>query len=440
MRLLEDKCKGCTNCIKRCPTEAIRVREGKAVISVERCIDCGECVRTCENHAKAVITSSLDDLMRFDYRIAVPAPTLYGQIRRAQNPDEVVWALLQLGFDSVCDVSYGADIATECIRRYVSSHPEPRPLISAACPAVVRLIQVRFPGLIPHIARVESPMYAAARVSRLEAARSLGIDDARIGVFFITPCAAKVTSAIAPVGSVQSYVDGAISIADIYGQIVSRLGANGVARPMHRGSSLGFGWARNGGELRAIGIRNSLAVDGIHNVLGVLEEADGGRLSGVDYIEALACPAGCVGGPVTVENPFVARVRMREISESLEGNTAEAIASAIGTVDELGEEFFSISGEIPPLSGLELDACLETAIMKMSELERMVEGLPGLDCGACGSPTCRSHAEDIACGRASEIDCVFKLRERMQEVAEELLRLAKKDVPSMGKREGKSLP
>ena len=26
------KCKGCTNCIKYCPTEAIRVRNGKAVI------------------------------------------------------------------------------------------------------------------------------------------------------------------------------------------------------------------------------------------------------------------------------------------------------------------------------------------------------------------------------------------------------------------------
>ena len=31
-----DRCMGCTNCIKRCPTEAIRVREGKALIISER--------------------------------------------------------------------------------------------------------------------------------------------------------------------------------------------------------------------------------------------------------------------------------------------------------------------------------------------------------------------------------------------------------------------
>ena len=58
----KDKCLGCTNCIKRCPTEAIRVREGKAQIISERCIDCGECQRCdldpdkiCDNCMKCVM-------------------------------------------------------------------------------------------------------------------------------------------------------------------------------------------------------------------------------------------------------------------------------------------------------------------------------------------------------------------------------------------------
>ncbi|MFA7635521.1 MAG: [Fe-Fe] hydrogenase large subunit C-terminal domain-containing protein, partial [Bacillota bacterium] len=353
--LLEEKCKGCTNCIKRCPTEAIRVREGKAVINAARCIDCGECVRTCENHAKIIIANSLEDLRQYDYTIALPAPALYSQLERASGPDEIVWALQEIGFDEVCDVSFGADIVTECTRRHLKSFPELRPVISGACPAVVRLIQVRFPNLLPHVARVESPMYAAARVARAEASGRLGIPDERIGVFFITPCAAKVTAVLAPLGSQKSYVNGAISISDIYGDLITRMGRGGADRPMHRGSSFGFGWANSSGELKALGLNNVLAVDGIHNVLDLLEEVDDGRLAGVDYIEALACPAGCVGGPATVENPFVARARMIKISEAVEADSAQARAEAKQIVDEYGEDFFAIEGELAAVAGLAID-------------------------------------------------------------------------------------
>ena len=73
-----DKCKGCTNCIKRCPTEAIRVRNGKAVISTERCIDCSMCIRVCPYHAKRAKSDAIDIINNYKYKIALPAPTLYG--------------------------------------------------------------------------------------------------------------------------------------------------------------------------------------------------------------------------------------------------------------------------------------------------------------------------------------------------------------------------
>ena len=44
VRLDESLCKGCINCIKRCPTEAIRVRGGKASINNKFCIDCGRLI------------------------------------------------------------------------------------------------------------------------------------------------------------------------------------------------------------------------------------------------------------------------------------------------------------------------------------------------------------------------------------------------------------
>ena len=78
--LLDEKlCKGCTNCIKKCPMEAIRVQRGKARILNDKCIDCGECIRTCPYKAKVAHTDSWELLAEYKYTIALPAPSLYMQ-------------------------------------------------------------------------------------------------------------------------------------------------------------------------------------------------------------------------------------------------------------------------------------------------------------------------------------------------------------------------
>ena len=59
----KELCMGCINCIKRCPTEAIRVRDGKAHILKERCIDCGECIRICP-HQMCIRDSTSTTQMR----------------------------------------------------------------------------------------------------------------------------------------------------------------------------------------------------------------------------------------------------------------------------------------------------------------------------------------------------------------------------------------
>ena len=51
VKVFEAACKGCVNCLKSCPTEAIRVVNGSIRILPELCIDCGECLRTCGKKA-----------------------------------------------------------------------------------------------------------------------------------------------------------------------------------------------------------------------------------------------------------------------------------------------------------------------------------------------------------------------------------------------------
>ena len=40
-------CTGCETCIDACPSEAIKMEEGKAVIEADNCVDCGVCVDEC---------------------------------------------------------------------------------------------------------------------------------------------------------------------------------------------------------------------------------------------------------------------------------------------------------------------------------------------------------------------------------------------------------
>ena len=46
------------------------------------------------------------------------------------------------------------------------------------------------------------------------------------------------------------------------------------------------------------------------------------------------------------------------------------------------------------------------------------------DCGSCGSPTCRTFAEDIVRGYAGEMDCIHILRDKLKVMAQQMVELA----------------
>jgi hypothetical protein len=144
----------------------------------------------------------------------------------------------------------------------------------------------------------------------------------------------------------------------------------------------------------------------------------------VDYIEALACPAGCVGGPLTVENPFIAKSRLGDKALSLDPAPA-------GPTMPPGAMLWDAPIQARP-SRL-LDADMLKAMIMLEEIEHRTELLPGLDCGSCGAPTCQALAEDVVRGSALETDCVFKLRETVRDLAGRLLALEAMNPPGLDK-------
>jgi len=422
------KCKGCTNCIKGCPTEAIRVRNGRAYILENKCIDCGECIRVCPNNAKYASTDSISRLKDFKFTVALPAPSLFGQFKEGTTIKNIVSALSKLGFDEVYQVPLAAEEVSVAIREYINRNGEIRPLISSSCPAVVRLIQVRFPELIRNIIPIKAPMEIAAKRAKEILSKKLGYSLEEIGVFFISPCPAKATSVKRPIGAKGSYVDGVFSISGIFSEIVKNLDGEAFQSIFEDASGLGIGWGRSGGENIAIGGDNYLAVDGIQNCIEVLEEVEMNKLSDVDYIECQACIGGCIGGALTVENQYIARVKLRRLSEKI-GFQSNLNTDSI--IKQFNEGYYHLEEKILPKSAFKLDDDLVEAIRKMDLLEKTVKDLPGLDCGSCGSPNCRALAEDIVKGQANETDCIFKLRDKVKQLAAEMFDLAKKMPPTM---------
>lgn len=404
-----DKCKGCTTCIKHCPTEAIRVRFGKAYIIEDRCIDCGQCIRVCPHRAKSAVCDSFDALADFKYTIALPAPSLYGQFNNLTDIGLVLTGLLKIGFDQVYEVAAAAEYLSDFTRNeLLKSHSLPRPAISSACPTCVRLIKHRFPELADHVLPHAAPVELAAILARNKAVAETGLAPKEIGVFFISPCPAKVTASRLPVGMGARVMDGVLSMTDVYTRLLPVLKTIEEPEITPQAGLMGIGWSLSGGEGSALLNGHYLAVDGIENVIKILEDLEDEKLPDLDFIELNACTQGCVGGCLTVENPYVAKTRIRGLMKYLPVSRNKS-ANVEGMADGIRWK-----GSLESESQWALDSDMGTAMEKLLRINELVESLPGLDCGSCGAPTCRALAEDVVLGHASEEDCIFRMRERMQ--------------------------
>lgn len=409
------KCRGCTHCLKRCPTEAIRIREGHAVINSERCIDCGECIRICPYKAKKAVCDKLEDFSGYKYKIALPAPALYGQFDNLDDIDYVLTALLDIGFDDVFEVSRAAEYTSDFTRLYLSSNSgQKKPIISSACPVVARLISIRYPSLCENLLPIMAPVEIAARMAKKEAILAHPeLREEDICVLFISPCSAKVSYIRNPIGVTNTAIDGALSVNDIYFKLLPAMNKITTPKPLSKSGIIGISWAGTAGEATAIFNEKYLAADGIENIIKVLDEVENENLANVEFIELNACNAGCVGGSLNVENPYIAKARLHSLRRYL-----PVARNRVKEQSDLSKYLWTASVEYSPFTPLDQD--LQKAMLKMSEIEEIVENLPCLDCGSCGSPTCRALAEDIVKSDATIELCTIKMREKYEKITHEV--------------------
>ena len=400
VQLDKERCVGCTNCIKRCPTGAIRVREGKARINHDLCVDCGECVRICEHHAKVPVYDTLERMEEFDYKVALPAPSFYGQFNNLDDSNILLTALLRMGFDSVFEVGSAAEVVSAMSRKYLDEHPERFPLISTACPSIVKLIKIRFPSLIEHMLPIQPPVEMAAEMARRKAMEETGLPSEKIGIFFISPCPAKVSACREPIGVKKTEVDAILAIKDVYVRLLSYMeDAAEETMDLAVAGRIGVGWGISGGEAAGLINDRYLAADGIENCIKVLNDLEDQKFSNLQFVELDACAGGCVGGVLTVENPYIAKAKMSVLKKYL------PVAGMHVEIPDFG--YWTEEVEFEPV--FSLGSNFREKIQKMAQVEELAKKFPGIDCGSCGAPSCRALAEDIARGEAKETDCIHVL-------------------------------
>lgn len=405
------RCVGCIHCMRVCPTEAIRIHEGKAVITQERCIDCGQCMRACPANAFYITQNDLKMLEDFKYRIALFPAVLIGQFPDNISEEQIYHSIRELGFTHMVEVEQPIRILIDLAKEYLSEGKVLRPCISAFCPAVVRLIRIKYPSLIDNIIPLKAPHELAANFI-LQSLLQQGIPKEEIGIFYITPCAAKIAAVKNLSGEMPSVVDGIISMSDFYNKIRQTSGRAEISDTKEQRKNLtseGILWSTSRGESSRFGNR-AIAIDGIHSVVKFLDRLENDEVKGFDFLEMRACDQSCSGGILMTGNRFTTTERLEQRSREYPSCQKKELPV------NLDREYLSgclQTEELTPQNVFRLDDDIRKAMDKMSKAQRIICFLPGIDCGACGAPNCQALAEDMVQGKAKMSDCVF-LQERWQ--------------------------
>lgn len=409
---LDDVCIGCSHCLQECPTEAIRIHGGKAYLMVDRCIDCGMCYRVCPYRAVRVEQDDFRKVFDYQYRILLVPALFFSQFPERYSTRQIYSALMNLGFTNIVEVEHAVPILMEAVRQYIQSPQNEKPVISSYCPAIVRLVQVKFPSLTDNIMLLKTPVDLSA-IYYKRRLLDMGVPEKDVGLFYVTPCAAKIAAVKSPVGERVSEVAGVIKMDFLYNKVLRMLKNESDDITPFSGlkyvSSKGLRWSLTHGESDNFEGR-CLAIDGIRNVIDFLEKLEKEEISDIDFLELRACDEGCPSGILTAENPFLTVERLRDRADKYKRLEKEPEHKQKMLDFNEYRSYILEENQLEPVrprSMHKLDDDMMEAMRKMQEVNEIMKILPMVDCGICGAPSCQAHAEDIVQEKSDIKQCIF---------------------------------
>jgi len=417
VRFQEERCTGCAACLRICPTKAIRIRHQKSIRIVDQCIGCGACIRACPAGAVSAATIGLEGIGGDQVAIALVSPVLYAQFPGVM-PGGVLLGLHRLGFQHTVDMSFFLEMfqyaAEEFIRRNRRSPVSPWPLISPICPVVVRLIAFQFPSLLPHVLPVLRPVALMAREVKKQIIPAHTSQGRSVGLYFINPCPTKAEVRSDRLGAAPEPHEAAIGINDLFSELKRQVdqvldsdmipfSGSGYEFETCSSGNAALG-AMSGGEIANMDIEKSLSVHGLQETIAYLHKIEMGLLKDFEYIEFRTCREGCLGGVLTAVDPYIAKRNVQKMV-GVFGLGRRLPRDTILRLYEKGQ--FQPDQDPRMLTRL-FGACKPAmSLDEARRVEAVLDDIEGRDCGACGSPDCRTFAEDVVGGNAALTDCIW---------------------------------
>ncbi|MDR0368242.1 MAG: 4Fe-4S binding protein [Bacteroidales bacterium] len=404
-----DLCMGCSHCMMDCPTEAIRVIEGKAKLNPDRCIDCGQCYRICPYGAISVRQDDFQRIYDYKYRVALMPAVFSAQFSDKVTSKQIFNGLLSLGFTHVYETENSVEFLRKPYNDYVKNHLH-KPVISSFCPAITRLVQVRFPTLVDNIMLIRPPMDVTALYIKRKFDEE-NIPWNEVGLFYITPCAAKIAGIKSSVVEENSLINGLINMNYLYNRVYREIKQKGFENEEETTSDFQFMtrnsvlWSLTKGEIRIVDANKKMAIDQIENVIDFLEKVENEDIDDIDFLELRACYQSCAGGILCAGNKFLTTERANRRANDV--NDSDISKAEFEKHAPYIEENILLQGKILPRSIIKLDDNMAEAMKKMKRINEINNILPQVDCGICGTPSCQAFAEDIVQKGTDIKRCIF---------------------------------
>ncbi len=405
-------CIGCSHCTGVCPTGAIHVSQGKPILDPNRCIDCGKCYLACPVNAIYIEQDDFQTIYKYKYPVLLLPSIFSAQFNEKISNKAIVAAIYYSGFKKVYEVERSVSVLKEKMNLLLNNKELERPLISSYCPAVVRLIQVKFPSLVNNLCLIKPPLDITAMYIKKNLVEKAGIPAEDIGVFYVAPCAAKIAAIKSPVGDEVSPIDGVINMNYLFNKVLriikqGEYKMQNIDQDFYRLEEEELLWALTGGEAKVMNWGRNLAIDEIHNVSEFLEKVENEEIQDLDFLELRACDESCAGGILCAGNRFLVAERQRKRAQAQEGKRFEQ--KNINNYREYLLENISV-GEVEPRSMDKLDDNIAIAMRKMKKSFEINSHLPQVDCRICGYQTCKELATAIVNNEAEISQCIFVQR------------------------------